>query len=262
MRSVFAPLLFVCLCLAWQAGPVLAEDVDQDGLDDSITALPATYADATIAIVDAGGGISNFQDRLTAVGYGSTVIPATSNLSVLSQYDIVILPVSHATPAYYYTLDGLAQDYHDYVNLGGKLWIGQANPYQMPGNTADITWAPYDLTINNGYTMDDCPTLIVDPTHCIAQGVTGADLPFAGDTVIQLGPEWHVVGQGPMTGLPCVFIADYGYGACLVELGHPNPAALCPYTNAGFSRLVECLLLAGPTPTDPTTWGRIKAFFE
>jgi hypothetical protein len=264
MRSLLASLLFVALSIGLPAVPVLADDVDLDALDDNFLPDPGvSYADATVAIVDAGGGIADFQNRLLTAGYGSTLIPVTSDLSVLSQYDIVLLPVSHATPAYYSTLDGLAQDYHDYVDMGGKLWIGQPNPYQMPGNTADITWAPYALTVNNGYNTADCPTVIVDPTHCIAQGISGSDLPFAGDTVIQMGTVWHVVGQGPVTGLPCVFIAEYGHGACLVELGHPSPAAVCPYTDAGFSRLVECLLEAGPpSPVESSTWGQIKSFFE
>jgi hypothetical protein len=264
MRSLVATALLVSLCLGLPAVPVLADDIDLDALDDSFISDPGTgSADATVAIVDVGSSVADFQTRLLTAGYSSTPIPVTSNLSVLSQYDIVLLPVSHATPAYYTTLNALAQDYHDYVNAGGKLWIGQPNPYQMPGNTADITWAPYALTINNGYNTSDCPTLIVDPNHCIAQGITGADLPFAGDTVTQMGTEWHVVGQGPATGLPAVFIADYGHGACLVELGHPSPNAICPYTNAGFSRLVECLLAAGlPSPIDPSTWGQIKSYFE
>ncbi len=263
MRFMPASLLLVLAAL-FLALPVAAEDADRDGLDDAAMPPPGgQYPDATIAIVDIGSSVGNYQARLTTAGYGSTLIPVTSDYSVLIQYDVVLLPVSHAAPATYSTLDALAADYHDYVNDGGKLWIGQPNPYQMPGNTADITWAPYDLTIEISYTMDDCPSLIVDPSHCIAQGVSGSDLPFAGDTVVQMGSEWHIVAQGPTTGGPAVFIADYGCGACLVELGHPSPSALCPYTDAGFYRLIYCLIEAGgPSPTEPATWGAIKSIFE
>lgn len=260
MRRLFACLI---LTLAIPAAPVLADDLDFDALEDAFPPDEGTInSDASVAIVDAGGGIAEFQARLAATGHVSTVIPVTSGYATLMQYDIVILPVSHATPAYYNTLNGLAQDYHDYVDDGGKLWIGQPNPYQMPGNTADITWAPYGLTINNAYNGQDCPVLIVDPAHCIAQGVSGADLPFPGDTVTQMGAEWHVVTRGLVTNNPSVFMAGYGQGACLVELGHPSTSALCAYTDAGFARLVECLMESGPTPVESATWGRIKSYFD
>lgn len=260
MRVLSAVLL---LALTLPVVPALAEDVDLDGLDDGILSGPGTTnLDANVAIIDVGSSVSYFQSRLATAGQASTLIPVTSGYATMIQYDIVLLPVGHAVPAYYATLNGLAADYHSYVNDGGKLWIGQPNPYQMPGNTADITWAPYALTVNNGYSASDCPTVIVDPTHCIAQGIVGSDLPFAGDTVITMAPEWHVVGQGPATGLPCVFMAEYGCGACLVEFGHPSPSSVCAYTDLGFLRMVECLLQVAPSPTDASTWGQIKAFFE
>lgn len=256
--------VFLLIALSLPAVPVLAADVDLDGVDDAVQPEPGTYNErANVAIVEAGtGGVADFQARLAATGHTSTLIPVTSGYATLSQYEVVLLPVSHATPAYYSTLNGLAADYHSYVNDGGKLWIGQPNPYQMPGNTADITWAPYVLTINNAYNPADCPVVIVEPTHCIAQGITGADLPFPGDSVLEMGEEWVIISLGPATGSPSVFFAEYGCGACLVELGHPSPNAVCPYTNAGFSRMIECLLEAAPSPTESSTWGQIKSYFE
>ncbi|MBD3237049.1 MAG: hypothetical protein GF330_10120 [Candidatus Eisenbacteria bacterium] len=261
MQFVRASVLLTVALLI--AGPALAVDENFDMLDDAIALPDGVYLpDATIAVVNADDSAANYQDRLITAGYTSTLIPVSSDYSVLSQYDMVLLPVSHAVPAHYYTLDALAGDYHSYVSEGGKLWIGQPNPYQMPDNTAEITWAPYDLTVNTSYTLDDCPSIIVDPDHCIAQGVSGSDLPMAGDAVREMGPEWHVVAEGPSTGLPAVFIACYGSGACLVELGHPSPNALCPYTDAGFYNMIFCLVEEDPSPADPTTWGSIKSAFE
>jgi hypothetical protein len=265
MRSFLAVSVGALLCACFLHAPASAEDENFDCLDDSATTPEAVeMTDATVAIVNTGdGSVGNYQTRMATAGYTATLIPVNSGYATLSGYDIVLLPCSHATPAHYGTLNGLAGDYHDFVADGGKLWIGQPNPFDGGSNTATITWAPYGLTINILYTLNDCPSIIVDPAHCIAQGVTGADLPFAGDTVISMGTEWHVVAEGPSTGLPAVFIACYGDGACLVELGHPSPSSLCPYTDAGFSRMVECLLEAGgPSPTTTASWGNIKTTFK
>jgi hypothetical protein len=121
---------------------------------------------------------------------------------------------------------------------------------------------PYELTLNAFYDVNDCPPVIVDPAHCVAEGVTGDDLAFPGDTVVSMASDWQVVTEGPITGRPSVFTATYGNGGIVVELGHPSPGALCPYSDAGFESMVTCCMEPGPTPIIESSWGKLKTSYR
>ncbi len=161
-------LAILCLGIVVVAAPVFAADRDADGVDDSHLsfAISSGLEVGEIAVVNtANGAQGDYVDRITALGYSISIIPANSSLETLLNYAVVILPVGHGNATNYSTIDALADDYHMYVNSGGGLWIGQPNPYQMPDGTADITWAPYELTLQYLYDSSDCPVNVDDTSH-------------------------------------------------------------------------------------------------
>ena len=262
MTRIAMVLVAVVLTLAV---PALADDIDGDGLDDACPAPPAaTGSDGgMLAIFDTGNyTVDHFANRLTGLGYTVTIIPSSSGYSTFVQHDMVLLPVSHAGSSTYSLMNSLAQDFIDYVADGGCLYVAQPNPFDIPGSQAEITWVPYDLTVEFGYTVNDCPPSIVVPDHCITDGLIGADLPFPADTVMSMGPEWLVVVEGPYTGRPSVFTATYQQGAVLVELANPSYSSSCPYTDLGLDRMVSCMLASASSPVDDTTWGMLKALYR
>jgi len=190
-----------------------------------------------------------------------TTIPLNSNLATLLLYQVVVLPISHASVATLGNFQALANDYVQYVQGGGCLFIGQPNPFNVAGQQATITWAPYALTVNALYNGADCPAVIANPQLCETQGLAGSDLPFPADTVISLAAQWTVLTRGPVTNNPGAFSAAYGGGHVVVDLGHPSTGSVCPYTNAGIGRLVDCCLTVA-TPVDGSTWGQIKGTYR
>jgi len=257
-----APIAILSLILV--AGVAMAADSDRDGLDDAIAApAPAPTLDAgEIAVVDTGSGtVANFVDRLTGLGYTVVTIPMNSGVDVLLEYSLVILPTSHASNDSYANFDGLADDYHTYVSSGGGLWISQPNPFDRPGGQDVITWAPYALTVASAYTLDDCPPVIVDATHCITEGLPDTQFSFPADQVVDMGPEWQVLVEGPATGSPGILVAEYGEGKVLVELAHPSGSASCPIDDAAFDRYASCTM-AGTVATENATWGDVKALYR
>jgi hypothetical protein len=259
-----AQRLFLLLpALLLVASAASAQDANWNGLDDSSDGAdyPPGFQDGPVAIVDTGdGSIANFQDRLDAAGYTHVLIPMNSGYDTLSQYDAVILPVGHGSACCYNTIAANAADYHQYVADAGCLYVCQPNPYNI-SQPADIPWVPYGLTLNAYYDLADCPPTITDPDHCMAQGLQGSDLPFPADQAIGYDPEWEVVEVGQATGYPGLITAPYGSGHVLVDMGHPSPGALCPYTNDGFAQMMSCCL-GPPTPVEDASWGSLKTLYR
>ena len=255
------------------ATPVWAVDRNHDGLADgnasgtnvssSPSASGASLIDGDIAVVDTGNlSVPMYFDRLTGLGYPVFTIPADSDLEVLLEFSMVILPVSHSNADNYDTFDGLAADYIAYVNTGGGLWVGQPNPYGMPGDAATITWVPYLLTLGNWYNANDaCPPIIVDQDHCITEGLPGVQFSFPFDTVLEMGPEWEVLVEGSMSGSPGILFATSGAGNILVELTHPNPDAYCPPDDEALDRYVMCTM-GGVVSTESATWSTVKTLYR
>lgn len=241
-----------------------AADLDLDALDDQVISPPDTPGggrQVTVAIVDTGdGAVNDYGTRLTNTGYAYDLIPMNSGYATLIQYEAVILPTSHGSTCCYGTFESLAGDYHSYVSDGGCLYVGQPNPFDHPGGNAAIPWVPYVLELNAFYDGNDCPPVIVDPDDCVTEGMVGDDFPFPGDTVLELGPEWNTLVQGP-SGRESVFDASYGAGHVLVELGHPSPNALCPYSDAGFARMIGCCI-GGPTAVETIRIGGLKLLYR
>ncbi len=240
-----------------------AADMDRDGAEDGSPAegSPRSGSGAARVAVLEMNTADPYVGRLRGLGYEVTTIPRTSGLEVLDDYELVVLPQTHAQPSVYAVLDSLAADYHAYVANGGRLWVGQPNPYGMPGNAADITWVPYRLRLWYAYTLDDCPPSIADSTHCLTAGLAGVQFSMPGDRVDELGDEWHVVVRGTSTGRPAVFTADYGAGTVFVELGNPEESSYCPIPTTVFRRYAECLL--GPVVSVASlSWGRLKAAYR
>lgn len=257
-------LAFLCLGIVMVAAPVFAVDQDADGVDDSHISFAFTSGleVGEIAVVNtANGSQGDYVNRITALGYSISIIPANSTLETLLNYAVVILPVGHGSATNYATIDALSDDYHMYVNSGGGLWIAQPNPYQMPDGTADINWAPYELTLQFEYNGDDCPVNVDDPSHCITEGMADEAFSFPGDNAISYGAEWQVLATGSVTGRPGVMFAEYGGGKVLVEMGHPAPGSLCAAGDPAFTRYLECLV-GGIVATSETNWGSMKANYR
>lgn len=268
LRLAIALLAVGVLC----AAPVWAVDRNHDGLSDSSAANlnigtdpgahDALLDEGDIAIVDTGDfSVSIFVTRLTGLGYPVYTIPVDSDLEVLLGYSLVILPVSHAASETFDNFNGLASDYIDFVNTGGGLWLSQPNPFGMPDNTATITWVPYLLTLSNAYLGDDCALNIVDPNHCITEGLPNAQFSFPGDTALELGPEWEILVEGSVTGSPGVLYAEYGAGKILVELTHPAPGSVCPMDDDALERYVMCTM-GGVVATEGATWSTVKSLYR
>ena len=216
------------------SGPALAQDLNSDGLQDEIVGPPVIVnAVANIAIVDTGeSAIGDYQARLQALGHTVTTIPLNSNLATLVLYEVVLLPVSHANAATIGNFQALANDYIQYVQGGGCLYIGQPNPFNVGGQQAAISWAPYALTVNANYNLSDCPPTIANPQLCETLGLAGADLPFPADTVVSMAAQWNVLTRGAVTNNPGALSAAFGSGHVVVDLGagldlsEPETAAL------------------------------------
>src|SRR4030095_12828690 len=196
-------LRWIALC-SLLAAPAWAQDLNQDGNSDENTGPPPVeYSVANVAIVNTGdGSVGNYQTRLTAMGHTVTVIPLNSNLATLLLYQGVILPFSHSSSSTVANFQGLANDYRQYVQSGGCLYIGQPNPFDLPGQVSTISWAPYSLTVNANYNGSDCPPTIPNNQLCQTQGLQGSDLPFPADTITVMGPEWTILTRGPITNNP------------------------------------------------------------
>lgn len=239
-----------------------AADDNVDGLDDSIDSGPrsAINMGSNIAVVetDSQEQVTYFVNRLATYGVSPALIEMTSDLSVLSQYDMVLLPVSHAHNPTYAIFNSLAEDYKAYVLGGGCLYVGQPNPTQQP---RVITWLPYHLELHASGDFE-CPTSIVAPLECSAVGLAPEDLPSAADRVLSMGPEWTVVAMEPTTLEPSLLVASYGAGNINVDLASPSPDAACPYTDLGFARMVDCCLGVPPVPVEETSWGRVKSTYR
>ena len=134
-------ILILMAALLLLALPATAADRNQDGINDinSINASEPQLRDGEyIAIVDAGDS-GSLMGRLTNLGYSPAIIPVDSGFDVLSAYGLVCLPVGHGSLTFNANFAAMADDYHNYVQAGGGLWIGQPNPFQMPDHTTQVS---------------------------------------------------------------------------------------------------------------------------
>lgn len=252
--------LFALLLVAPCVGQ--ASDRNLDGRDDDATAgrVPVSRTASTnVAIVqtDDTQSIADFTVRLNTLGYSPTLIPPTSNFATLSGYDLVVLPVSHASITWYANFDGLKDDYKSFVNGGGCLYVGQPNPMNAPNL---ISWLPYTLKLDFQFTFTTCTRDVLDASACTVEGLTGDEMPWPADTALEVGPEWTIVEES--AGVPGLLVADYGAGHINVDLGHPSPQVGCPTSDACFAKMIECCLGTPPVPTRASTWGGVKSRYR
>ncbi len=262
MNRLFIAVLAICYMATFSAW---AADKNQDGVDDGNESSmgAATLDVGDIAVVDSGHfSVGHYISRLTELGYSVTSIPEDSNLEALANYSLVILPVHHASVTKYDIFDGLSADYLEFVSSGGGLWVAQPNPYGMPDNTATITWVPYELTLYFQYNQADCPADIVDSSHCLSEGISGAGFSNPLDTVVEMGSEWEVIAQGPVSGSPSVLFATYGNGKVLVELGTPQADATCLISSEVLNRYVVCTMGSSVVAVEFESFDSLKALFR
>lgn len=248
------------------AFPALAADNNGDGLEDGLENLTPVVTNRTggdIAIVDTGStAVIEYITRLGALGYTVNPIALESDLATLMAYNLVILPVGHGDLPTYSVFDTHREDYLSFVENGGGLWVGQPNPYQHPGQTADITWVPYTLTLYNPYNSGDCPVWLTDANHCITGGYYDNVFSFPGDTVVSMGVEWLPLVVGLSSGNPGAIVAEYGSGKVLAEFGHPSPGALCVMDDIALRQYVECTMGVNSVATETISFDGMKALFK
>ena len=259
-------LTFLTLALNLLALPVFAADRNGNGVGDEHEIrmpLELERTDAMIAIVDIGtAAVADYISRLAALGYAVNPIPVDSDLETLLNYNLVILPVGHGDVPTYSTFDALKDDYRSYVEVGGGLWVGQPNPWQHSGGTADITWVPYELTLWGEYNENDCPAWLTDVQHCITAGYYDANFSFPADTVLNLGIQWEILVVGLMSGNPGVLTSEYGAGKILVEFGHPSLLAICPIDDTALRQYVECTVGSNSVATEELSLDEVKALYQ
>ncbi len=84
---------------------------------------------------------------------------------------------------------------------------------------------------------------------------------FPADQVQSMGPEWNVLVIGCVTESPSVFVATYGAGQVLVELGHPSFGSICPASDDAFDAYASCTWGIIDTATDHGSWSVLKALY-
>lgn len=182
-------------------------------------------------------------DSLGITEFTITEITSAIDPDSLSQFTIIYLPVGWASAltTTYENINANGSQYMSYVENGGGLFIEQPNPHTRPDNTITIEFLPYPLTLTNGYINEE--VTVIDSTHYITSGIGGIDLPFPGDQAVDLPEEYTLLAQGTTSGAPSLFVLNHGTGKILFAMGHPNPAAIHPYSDEVYYRMLHWLTL-------------------
>ena len=245
----FFILLFICTQILSPKNKLSAADKNHDGKTDDITQLIEKQS-ATLSTLDTNMVIgmiktASYQaplDRLNKLGYHHiNLLSATSGLDSFLINDIIILPVCWADSG-----EGAAdtillnsEDYKQYVMMGGGLFIEQPNPNRQPGDSIIVTLLPEPVTFHRDYNPNDYPMTIVDTTHVITNGLSGSDMPFPADSIAELDTMYHILVRGGITGIPSLFVAEYGYGKILVHTAHSSPTSTHPMSDTVYVRMIN-----------------------
>lgn len=226
-------------------------DINQDGMDDYESALLSSASSSALLTTENIGGYSigmittgDYQiprNRLISLGYSVDLISPTSGISIFQLYDIVYLPQSwtQADIGDYETIEAQANDYHNYVYQGGRLFVEQPNPYQQPDDTVTPSLLPYPITFYNFYLSSDYPPVIADPNHFITSGLTASEVPFPADQMLNIDPFYHTLVVGGTTGSASLVVGEYGAGRILVQTAHSSGGAIHPFSDIAYTRMIE-----------------------
>lgn len=216
--------------------------------------------DVAMAIIQSGGWITLSVSRLESLGYTNvSLIPFSSGLDILSNYDIVILPSTWAGSQS--NADAiLAKDsaYIEYVSNGGSLVVQQPNA--NIAQTINVTLLPEPVTFYYQYNNMDFP-VIVDSTHSITAGLASEGMPFPADTISFLPEMYHVLVKGSISGSPSLFIAEYGMGKILVETLGLSSTSNYPVSDTVIVRMFDWLSNESASAVNTGTPGSPQQFY-
>lgn len=184
-------------------------------------------------------------NRLTKVGFTDvTIIPDSAGFSEFVNFNIIYLPVQWA--GFYWgsleTIESNSEDYINYIEKGGNLFIEQPNPYSQPGGRVTPTIIPYPVTFYNAYDNNDFPPIAVDSIHEITQGIEREDLIFPADSMSSVDENYHVLIVGATSFCPSLLISEYGLGKIVIQTAHPATYAAYPFSDEIYTRMINWLV--------------------
>lgn len=196
-----------------------------------------------IGLIETG----NYQEslnRLIKVGFTDvTIVPDTAGGSEFANFNIIYLPVGWAD-FYQGSLEKIelkTDDYINYIENGGNLFIEQPNPYDQPGACVTPAIIPYPVTFHCRYDYNDFPPIAVDSTHEITQGIERQDLIFPGDSMTSVDENYHILIAGSTSLSPSLLILEYGLGKIIIHTAHPSPNAIRPFSDEIYTRMINWL---------------------
>ena len=140
----------------------------------------------------------------------------------------------------YQQIESDSQIVRDYVNQGGGLFIEQPNPYRN-GKDETVTpeILPYPITFNN--TPPKFMLKYIDNDHPVTAGLTMKSVPFSGDSLLYIAPEYRVLIKGVTPESSPLLVALYGKGKILVCTHSASKQATHPTDDEIFIRMINWL---------------------
>jgi hypothetical protein len=196
--------------------------------------------------------------RIAGLGYSVTFTtnPADVNAANLANYQTLVVAFTAAG-----VLGPAQADIQNFVQAGHGLLIHQPNvagitdytPVGFAVNTANAFWCNFPGT-------PFCA--IVDGTHPVTAGLLNGDLSGAFDQVATLDVGYHVLATSIACAEPALAVGPFGSGRVAWEDGNGNPAAIIPGSDVYWSNLFLWLCTGAATPSQTSTWGRLRSFYR
>jgi len=148
--------------------------------------------------------------RLQFLGYVAEWIGVNSDYAVLSQYDIIYLPIGWAFQKA--VIEEHALQYRRFVEEGGGLIVEQPNFASIL--TPNLL--PYKLTFKlNLYDPNETPPRVINE-HEIVKDVPLSELPGPGNVISASDENWIIITASAQSNIPTLLVADYGKGKIAV----------------------------------------------
>ncbi|HQX01715.1 MAG TPA: toll/interleukin-1 receptor domain-containing protein [Anaerolineales bacterium] len=145
-------------------------------------------------------------DRLQLLGFDAEWIKLSSDYAVLSEYDVIYLPIGWAFQVD--LIDSRALQYRRFVEDGGGLIVEQPN--SASSLTPDLL--PYKLTFKlNQYDPNEWPPRIIN-THEIVTDVSASELPGPGNKISTSDENWTIITASAQSNDPTLLVANFGSG--------------------------------------------------